>query len=286
MALSRFFRRGYDLDELARRLGVLRADLEGVERRYHAFEVRKRGGGTRKIFAPDATLKALQRRILRRLLALLVSHDAVHGFETGRSIVTNARVHAGRAVVIRLDIRQFFPSTTADRIERLFRHLGWKREAAHRLTELCTWSDGLPPGAPTSPRLANLVNYRMDTRLAGLASSLGAIYTRYADDLTFSLERDEPRRVGGLIGGTDAIVADHGYRLHRRRKLHIRRQHQQQLVTGLVVNGGVNLPRVTRRRLRAIDHALALGRGATLNAEQMEGWHALLAMVEQQRDGS
>ena len=270
------------LPELARRLGISEADLAAIEVRYHEFTIAKRGGGRRTILAPDAPLKQVQRRILRRLLALLLSHPAVNGFERGKSIVTNALYHTGKPVVVHLDIRDFFTSTAAKRVESFFRRIGWDRLAARRLTELCTYQGGLPQGAPTSPRLANLVNYRLDTRLDHLAVKLGAMYTRYADDLTFSFDQDRGGRVRALIRAVGRIVDGEGYRLHTRRKLSIRRRHQQQRVTGLVVNEGVNLPRETRRRLRAVEHRLAQGLKATLTEDQMRGWRALLAMVRRQ----
>jgi retron-type reverse transcriptase len=284
MGLLDFLRKkkepAFGLPELARRLGMSEADLAAVEVRYHEFTIpKRRGGGRRTILAPDRPLKRLQRRILRRLLALLVSHPAVHGFERGRSIVTNARFHLARPIVVRLDIRDFFTSTSAQRVERFFRRIGWDKPAARRLTELCTYQGGLPQGAPTSPRLANLVNYRLDTRLDHLAVRMGAMYTRYADDLTFSFDEDRGGRVRALIRATGRIVAGEGYRLHTRRKLSIRRRHQQQRVTGLVVNERINLPRETRRRLRAVAHHLAAGRKATLTEDQMRGWGALMSMV-------
>jgi retron-type reverse transcriptase len=287
MGLLDFLRRkkepAFGLSELARRLGMTGAELAAVEVRYHQFTIpKRRGGGRRTILAPDRPLKRLQRRILRRLLALLVSHPAVHGFERGRSIVTNARFHRARPIVVRLDIREFFTSTSAQRVERFFRRIGWSRPAARRLTELCTYQGGLPQGAPTSPRLANLINYRLDTRLDHLAVRMGAMYTRYADDLTFSFDQDTGGRARCLIRAVGRIVAAEGYRLHTRRKLSIRRRHQRQRVTGLVVNERINLPRETRRRLRAVEHHLTQGRKATLTEDQMRGWRALMTMVRRQ----
>lgn len=68
-------------------------------------------------------------------------------------------------------------------------------------------------------------------------------------------------------------------------KLRIRRRHEQQRVTGLVVNDGVRLPRRTRRWLRAVEHRLASGRPATLTPEQLAGWNALRHMVDRQAGG-
>ncbi|NLF32534.1 MAG: RNA-directed DNA polymerase [Planctomycetes bacterium] len=273
---------GRDTGQLAQRLGVPLGYLETIQPQYRTFTIPKWSGAPRTILAPQDDLKQLQRTILRRLLGRLASHRAVTGFERGHSIVTNARVHIGAAVVIRMDLKDFFPTTKAARVGEYFRLIGWNDEAAALLMRLCTHGGSLPQGAPTSPRLSNLVNYRMDARLAALAAKLGAAYTRYADDITFSLGQDCRWLAAAAIRGTKAIVADYGYTLHQKRKLIIRRRHQSQRVTGLVVNERVALPRSTRRRLRAIRHCLDTGRPATLTASQLAGWDALEHMIRTQ----
>ena len=279
---KRLFDRGHGVDELARRLEMDEHDLCAYEPTYNTFDIPKRSGGTRRIDAPTPTLKSLQRRLLRRVLARLRCHPNVTGFERRHSIVTNAVLHTKKAVVVRLDIRDFFASTSEKRIRTYFRRIGWNRDAAKLLTKLTTYEGRLPQGAPTSPRLSNLVNWRMDARLVGLATLLKAVYTRYADDLTFSFEHDKPATVRHLINSVRVIVYETGYRLHRRKKMHIRRSHQQQYVTGLVVNEQVNLPRVRRRWLRAVEHRIRTGQSATLTPEQFAGWRALRIMIARQ----
>jgi len=282
------------VDELARRVGVPEENLRNADLSYRTFTIPKRAGGSRTISVPNPSLKSLQRRILRRLLARLKCHPAAQGFERGRSIVTNARPHVGKAVVVRMDIRDFFTSTGAKRVEKYFRRIGWNKDAARLLVRLLALDGGLPQGAPTSPRLSNLVNRRLDARLAGLAASFcarrpseapsSAAYTRYADDLTFSFDKDDPPEIRRLIHSADVIAKDEGYALHHRRKLSIRRRHASQRVTGLVVNDRVNLPRATRRWLRAVEHHLATGRKATLSPAQLKGWQAFASMVEAERE--
>ena len=179
--------------------------------------------------------------------------------------------------------RVFFPATSTDRVREYFHRIGWDKQAAEVLTRLCTHRGGLPQGAPTSPRLSNLVNHGMDARLAGLATRLGCQYTRYADDLTFSLPADNREGIAALIRVTKRICAELGYRLHQDRKLQIRRRYERQQVTGLVVNESVNLPRATRRWLRAVEHHIANGKQTTLTADQLLGWQSLRQMVQEQR---
>ncbi|MBI4024015.1 MAG: RNA-directed DNA polymerase [Verrucomicrobia bacterium] len=274
--------KGFGVDELSRRLGMKSEELRAVAVVYRDFTITKRAGGVRRITAPDPKLKSLQRRILRRLLARLECHPSVTGFEAGHSIVTNALCHTGKAVVVRMDLKDFFEKTAAGRLGKYFRKIGWNREASGLLMQWCAHQGGLPQGAPTSPRLSNLLNYGLDIRLSKLAEKFGAVYTRYADDLTFSFDDDQPGAIRQLIHLADKIVREQGYTLHQHKKLHIRRRHDRQVVTGLVVNQKVNLPRRTRRWLRAIEHRAAMGGGATLTPEQRQGWKTLQAMIAEQ----
>lgn len=269
------------VEDLARRLERRADELRAFVPAYREFSVPKRSGGTRHISAPDRGTRELQRAIARRILGRSPIHSAVLGFERGRSTVDHARRHSGQAVVVRMDIEDFFGSTAADRVRRYFRHV-WDADAAALLMRLTTHNGSLPQGAPTSPSLSNRLNRRLDARLAAFAHSRQAVYSRYADDITFSLSTDDARTVHALIRFTDKVVTQAGYRLHRRRKLHVRRRHERQLVGGLVVNDAPRLPRERRRWLRAVEHRAAKGATPTLSARQLEGWRAYRSMVEGQ----
>ncbi len=171
---------------------------------YHRWLIPKRDGGQRLISAPKPELKRVQRWIAREITEHLPVHHAVHGFLVGRSTVTNATVHAASAVIVKVDIKDFYPTIHWRRVKGLFRKAGFGEQVATLLALLCTESPreemviagktyhvaigprALPQGAPTSPSITNTLCLRMDSRLTGLAHKLQFRYTRYADDLTFS----------------------------------------------------------------------------------------------------
>lgn len=277
---------GHGIDVLAKRLGISADALQRVSPVYRAVTIPKRSGGTRTLLIPSADLKHLQRKLLRRVLGGLSAHPAAQGFERGASIVTHAARHTGRDTLIRLDIVSFFDTTRADRVEAYYRAIGWSRPAAALLTHLTTHNGALPQGAPTSPRLSNLVNHRMDARIFAMVESRAgrdATYSRYADDITISLPRHDRALVRQIIGNASRIVREEGYALHARKKRAVLRPHHRQLVTGLVVNKAVSLPRARRRWLRAVEHRLATGQEATITEAQLQGWKSLQRMIETQR---
>ncbi len=162
------------LQELARRVGIAAEELGAVVPAYREVRLPKRSGGERVLHVPSEGLKAVQRKLLRRVLGRLDPHEAVHGFRKGRSIVSNGKPHVGKAVVLRMDIRDFFPTTTAERILAYFLGIGWDGAAAGLLARLTTHQGGLPQGAPTSPHLSNLVNVPLDARLQATSLRFGA----------------------------------------------------------------------------------------------------------------
>ncbi|MES1200854.1 MAG: reverse transcriptase family protein [Pseudomonadota bacterium] len=240
--------------------------------------VPKASGQSRLIEAPKARLKALQRRILRDILDLAPVHLAAHGFVRGRSCISGASVHAGEAVVACLDLKDFFSSISAARVHGLFRSFGYPWAVARLLTGLCTTSTPhsvftrlpeearpdwttrktleaphLPQGASTSPALANLCAWRLDQRLAALGRAVGANYTRYADDLTFSGDSTFGRRVDRVITLVQTIVREEGFRINAR-KTRVMRSAGRQCVTGVIVNERVNVERTSYDTLKAVLH--------------------------------
>lgn len=221
---------------------------------YHAWTISKNGGGQRMITAPKRELKSVQRRILDQILSEIPYHDNAFGFIPGRNIVSNARHHLGKNVVVSMDIQDFFPSIKFPRVYGVLRKIGFQKRVAGVITSLCTWEDALPQGAPTSPALSNLVAYRLDQKLSTYAGARSWSYTRYADDLTFS--SNEKRAADHLVHVVRKIVQEEGFQVNDK-KTKIMRPHKRQWVTGLVANEEPNVIRWKYRQLRAAVHNAA-----------------------------
>jgi retron-type reverse transcriptase len=257
---------------------------------YVQFTVPKRSGGQRTLSAPHKALANAQQWILENIVSKLPAEPAAHGFVAGKSILTNAREHVARDVVISVDLEDFFPSITFPRVRSVFQRAGYSGAIATILALLCTECPrrtvqydgktyhvaigprGLPQGACTSPGLSNQVARRLDRRLTGLAKKFGLSYTRYADDLTCSGPLPLPVRsrdaapetpeaagkkqrqgVGYLLARLRHIAEAEGFCINEKKSRVLRRGAAQR-VTGLVVNVKPSLPRRELRRLRAILH--------------------------------
>ena len=237
---------------------------------YVRFQIAKRSGGVRELSAPHATLAKAQRWILTEILNKLPVESSAHGFVAARSILSNALPHVNRAVVLNMDLENFFPSIGLARIRQVFKGLGYSPAVATVLALLCTESPrravtyagqpylvatgprGLPQGACTSPALSNQVAKRLDRRLQGLATKLGLAYTRYADDLTLSSELSN-LSVGYLMARVRHIAEDEGFVVNQA-KTRVLRRNAAQSVTGLVVNDKPSVARKQLRQIRAILH--------------------------------
>jgi len=266
-----------DARALADAMGIALAELRfltfnrpvSTVSHYQRFRIPKKTGGERVISAPQPRLKRAQYWVLDNILNAVKLHDAAHGFVTQRSIVSNARNHVGRDVVINLDLKDFFPTLTFARVKGLFEALGYAEAVATPLALICTEAavdemalDGkryfvaggprlLPQGAPSSPAITNLICRKLDRRLSGLAGKLGFTYSRYADDLTFSACGEATRRIGTLLKAVDGIVSAEGFTVHPD-KTRVMRKSSRQEVTGLTVNERVAVPRPLLRRFRAV----------------------------------
>jgi hypothetical protein len=215
--------------------------------------------------------------LLENVLARLPVHENAMAFVPGRSIADNAARHAGRAVVVRVDLKDFFPSIGVGRVKGLFKSLGYNEGVATLFALLATESPRaavsvagepkrfvavggrcLPQGACTSPAVTNVLCRRLDARLTGAANALGFAYTRYADDLVFSHEWPDAA-VGALLTVARKILSEERFTVNEE-KTRVMRGHQRQVVTGLVVNavdGNGASARVSRddlRRFRAFLH--------------------------------
>jgi retron-type reverse transcriptase len=203
----------------------------------------------RVISVPSPFLKNVQRQILSKILEPIDLHPAAHGFVKKRSIFTAVEPHAGKRVLVAMDIRSFFDTITVKRVFGVFKATGFSIREAALLAEICTRNGRLPQGAPTSPAISNIVCKRLDARLAGLAAKRGFSYTRYADDLFFS----GGEKVAGLIPVFRKIIEEEGFETAPE-KTRIMRSGSRQRALSLNLNTKVSVPRKVRRLIRAMVH--------------------------------
>lgn len=239
---------------------------------YTSFELRKKSGGTRRIYAPGRKLKELQRKIADEVLDIFGQRSGVaHSFKLGRSIVTNALPHVGRAAVVRVDLLDFFGHINFGRVSAVFR---WKPfrfapEVASVLAHICCYENKLTQGAPSSAALTNFICLSLDKNLARLAKRYKARYTRYADDLTFSFKHLPLEKVakdfitvsknesGHTVVAAGSVlvsaIENEGFKVNESKTTGANKD-RRQLVTGLVVNRYLTVPRKYTDSLRRALH--------------------------------
>ncbi len=129
---------------LSTSLDRLKDIIRNKESYYHTFYIPKNNGEKRPISAPNDELKIIQRKILREILERVSIHSSAHGFKRERSIITNAQNHTGHEVVIKIDIKDFFPSIRYERVKGVYMNLGYPEKVADALAELSTHRGRLP----------------------------------------------------------------------------------------------------------------------------------------------
>lgn len=236
-------------------------------RMYHEFSIAKGAGKVRLITAPDRRLKILQSKLAPLLDQLYRVRNPVHGFVPARSVKTNAEAHGRRRFVVNLDLQDFFPTITENRLRGLLISLNVGTRVAEIIARLCCFNSHLPQGAPTSPVLSNMICYRLDTELLRIAKDARAIYTRYADDITFSsyqppaplfegtlptVGRFSPQLLAPRLRET---FQSNGFTINPD-KPHYADRNSRRIVTGVKINAGLNVDRRYVRHIRALLHSI------------------------------
>ena len=229
---------------------------------YHDFNIAKGSGKIRIISAPDERLKYLQRKIAELLSPMYRVRNPVHGFVIGKSVLTNATSHLGGRFLLNLDLKDFFPTITENRVEGIFRSLGISRRVSEILARICCNNSRLPQGAPSSPLISNMICFRMDKELLAVAKAARCIYTRYADDMSFSSYRplstlfEVALPPSGnfspelLSADLKSAIEGNGFLINPE-KAHYADRHSRRTVTGVRINEGLNVDRQFVRNLRA-----------------------------------
>lgn len=225
-------------------------------KKYYSFEVLKKNGSIRDISAPNSDLKRVQKLI--NFLIQNIFIDKVHfnsnGFIKNRDIKRNAIPHINKRFVYNLDLSNFFPSINFRRIKVVlglspFNLVDERELIAFLIANICTYKDQLPQGAPTSPILSNIVSQRLDRRISKLCIKEKVKYSRYADDLTFSSNKNIFN--DDFYEKINRIILKENFTLNIK-KTRLKRNTDRQQVTGLVVNNKINIKKEFLQKTRAM----------------------------------
>lgn len=214
---------------------------------YREFKIPKRSGGARIISSPYPSLSYIQDNIFKNLLYSAECNLSAYAYIKGKSAIDHARVHINGKELLKLDIKDFFPSISRQMVFEALEREGIESSSCYHISNLCTLNNELPQGACTSPILSNLVFNPIDIRLSALAKSLRIDYSRYADDLAFS-GSFIPRDLASLVG---KILLEHGFLLNEK-KTQLKLDGRKKIVTGVSISSGeLKAPKVFKRKLRA-----------------------------------
>lgn len=249
---------------------------------YKQFRIKKNSGGGRLIHSPMSPLIEVQRFINKEILQQCEIHPCAYAFRKGKKIRQCAEQHCGAKYLFRYDIKDFFHQITEKQVYKVFRGLGYKKLLSFELARLCTVNIGdttlslateyedapyhykteqarvLPQGAPTSPMLSNLAIKDLDAELFEFALNHNLVFTRYADDIVFSMTK---LPVGftksSLNYEIKKIIRKHKFQLNEK-KSHISGLGSRKVVLGLLVDGPK--PRVLREVYKTIDNYLFIAK--------------------------
>lgn len=212
---------------------------------YRSFNIVKKNGKQRNIKEPLPSLKEIQLWILNNILYNIPISKYAKAYIKERNIVDNAKYHVAKEKILNLDIKDFFPSIKRKSIERVFLNEGYSSNISNLLSKLCCLDESLPQGAPTSPYLSNIFMYKFDLVIADFCKKKQIRFTRYADDLTFSGSFDEH----DILKVVEEEIANLDLQINPT-KTQILKQNVRQVVTGIVVNKKVQVPKSYRNKIR------------------------------------
>ena len=262
--------------------------ISSAPRRYKVFQIKKRNNrGMRVVAQPSRELKTLQRIVVSTLLKSLPIHDSCHGFVPERGIKTNARAHLDGRYILKIDLKDFFPSLrSSDLVRHMKAYLPGQFED-DEIRDICRLVFWLPKGertlrlcigAPSSPFISNTLMYDIDAAITSLCVPLDVVYTRYADDMTFSVAKRDilvevELGVRNILQNSvyPRVVVNEDKTVNTSMK-------RRRVVTGLVISneGSLSLGRDRKRLIRSMVHKSSLG---LLGVKQEEILAGLLAFA-------
>lgn len=239
----------FESEHLSKLLGRQESYLFSIvyasSKHYRSFKIKKKRGGFRTIDSPYPTLLECQKWIQKQILNKIKIHSSAHGFANKKSIVTNAKIHIDQNQLLKIDLKDFFPSIKKGRVIAMFCDIGYPPEVSFLLASICCLKDCLPQGAPTSPMISNVIASNLDNRIMALCKYYNYRYTRYADDITISGEKIPTRFIEYVYD----IIRTESFEINNRKTV-LYRGKGKRIVTGVSISSTtIKAPKLYKRTL-------------------------------------
>lgn len=221
------------------------------DKNYRKFSILKKNGTKREINAPNFKLKVLQKWILVNILEKDVPSEQSMAFVKGKfGIKINAETHLNNKYILEIDLKDFYPSITLFMVTNLFKKFGYSEDVSYLLAQFCIYKKKLPQGGVTSPAISNLICKNLDKRLKSYCDKHLIVYTRYADDLTFSA--NEKSKLIKLEKDIKLFIHQEKFIINdEKTRLLSPKSHKR--ITGITVNNGeLKANKKIKRKIRAI----------------------------------
>ena len=225
--------------------------LKNIDELYSDYYIKKRKNKYRHIQAPNENLKQKQYNVLRQLENLnLPIHECAYGFVKDKSIADNARIHVGQECILNLDLKDFFDTFETKTVYHYLKNKGIKN--SKYISQVLTRNGRVVQGAPTSPYITNLLFLRHDKKLFKIANDNNLLYSRYADDMSFSGKFKDIKKCKKEIFN---YILESGFKISWE-KVELQFATQRQKVTGIVVNEKPNIQYEKANHIRALCHCI------------------------------
>lgn len=212
---------------------------------YRQFSIIKKDGTPRIVSEPLPSLKEIQIWILNEILYQNKVSRYAKAYIHKRGIKDHVKYHTKSSKVLTMDIKKFFDSIEFELVEKLFIKMGYSSNISNLLTKLCYLDKSLPQGAPTSPYITNILLLEFDERVSEYCRERKIKYTRYSDDLAFS---GSIKKIA-LIKFIKQELSRLKLKINNS-KTRLMRQNQQQIISGLIVNEKIQVPKAERNKIR------------------------------------
>lgn len=221
-----------------------------------------------------------------------IRFNIAHAFTKEKSIITNAKIHKNKRFVLNIDLENFFESFHFGRVQGYFeknKNYLFPKNIATVLAQLTCYKGSLPQGSPSSPIITNLICNILDMKLLKMAKKYKLDYTRYADDLTFSTNNKSfAEKSEEFISQLEIIIKQSGFKINQK-KTRLQYKQSRQVVTGLVVNKKVNVPRDFYKNTRAMANSLYKNGSFTINGlegslKQLEGRFSFINHINKENN--